>query len=195
MNTLQKFEEKQLKKLTENKKIDNFTPGDTVRVNVRIIEGTNERIQAFEGVCIAKKNRGLQSSFTVRKISHGEGVERVFSLYSPLVESVNVVRVGEVRRAKLYYMRALTGKAARIKEKQEIFGLAGAEAGEIAVAADAPIEEPKEKTEAEIAAQEKQAEESKKKAEAKAEKKAAKDDKKAAKKAKKSEAEADKKDK
>ena len=94
-----------------------FNPGDTVIVNVKVKEGTRERLQAFEGVCIAKKNRGLNSSFTVRKISHGEGVERVFQTYSPLVDEIKVSRRGDVRRAKLYYLRGRTGKAARIKEK------------------------------------------------------------------------------
>lgn len=118
MNTLQKFEKEQLDKLSQ-KKIAVFEAGDTVKVNVRIIEGNNERIQAFEGLCIAKRTRGLNSSFTVRKISHGEGVERIFPLYSPRVESVELVRRGEVRRAKLYYLRGLTGKKARIKEKMD----------------------------------------------------------------------------
>lgn len=120
MNVLQKFEASQLEKLKENKKIDNFSAGDTVRVNVRIVEGNNERIQAFEGVVIGKKNAGVRSCFTVRKISHGEGVERVFPVYSPRVDSVEVVRRGAVRRAKLYYLRGLTGKAARITEKRDI---------------------------------------------------------------------------
>ncbi len=100
-----------------NKSITEFSPGDTVIVNVKVKEGTNERIQAFEGVVIAKRNRGLNSAFTVRKISHGEGVERVFLTYSPLLDSVTLVRRGDVRRAKLYYLRGLTGRAARIKEK------------------------------------------------------------------------------
>lgn len=116
---LQQFEEEQLQKLAENKEIPSFAPGDTVRVNVRIIEGTTERIQAFEGVCIARKNRGIHSTFTVRKISNGEGVERSFPLYSPRLDSIKLIRRGIVRRAKLYYMRALRGKAARIKEKQD----------------------------------------------------------------------------
>lgn len=120
MNTLQKFEKAAQDKLAENKRIDAFSQGDTVRVNVRIIEGTNERIQAFEGVVIGKKNAGLRSAFTVRKISHGEGVERVFPVYSPRVDSVELVRKGTVRRAKLYYLRGLTGKAARIAEKRDI---------------------------------------------------------------------------
>ncbi len=99
------------------KEIPEFSPGDTVVVQVKVKEGTRERLQAFEGVVIAKRNRGLNSSFTVRKISHGEGVERVFQTYSPVVDSVEVKRRGDVRRAKLYYLRGRTGKAARIKEK------------------------------------------------------------------------------
>ena len=120
MNILQTLEKENLEKYSAGKVIDDFAPGDTVRVNVRIVEGNNERIQAFEGVCIARRKRGINSAFTVRKISHGEGVERIFPLYSPRVESVNLVRRGEVRRAKLYYLRGLTGKAARIKEKRDI---------------------------------------------------------------------------
>jgi large subunit ribosomal protein L19 len=120
MNTLQKFEAATQAKLSEGKRIDAFSQGDTVRVNVRIIEGNNERIQAFEGVCIAKKNAGVRSAFTVRKISHGEGVERVFPTFSPRVDSVELVRKGTVRRAKLYYLRGLTGKAARITEKRDV---------------------------------------------------------------------------
>ena len=100
-----------------NKEIPEFAPGDTVVVQVRVKEGSRERLQAFEGVVIARRNRGLNSSFTVRKISHGEGVERVFQTYSPTVESIKVKRRGDVRRAKLYYLRGRTGKAARIKEK------------------------------------------------------------------------------
>ena len=99
------------------KKIPKFSPGDTVVVQVKVKEGDRERLQAFEGVVIAKRNRGLNSSFTVRKVSHGEGVERVFQTYSPVVDSLAVKRRGDVRRAKLYYLRGLTGKAARIKEK------------------------------------------------------------------------------
>lgn len=101
----------------EGKKIPEFNPGDTVIVNVKVKEGNNERVQAFEGVIIAKRNRGLNSAFTVRKISHGEGVERVFLTYSPALASIEVIRRGDVRRSKLYYLRGLTGKAARIKEK------------------------------------------------------------------------------
>jgi large subunit ribosomal protein L19 len=100
-----------------DKQVPEFSPGDTVVVQVKVKEGTRERLQAFEGVVIAKRNRGLNSSFTVRKISHGEGVERVFQTYSPVVDSIKVKRRGDVRRAKLYYLRGRTGKAARIKEK------------------------------------------------------------------------------
>lgn len=116
MNLLQTFEHEQLQKLTENKKIPDFRAGDTIKVMVKVIEGTRERVQAFEGVCIARKNAGINSSFTVRKISYGEGVERVFPLYSPNIEII-LVRKGIVRRAKLYYLRGLTGKKARIAEK------------------------------------------------------------------------------
>lgn len=118
-NLLQKFEEKQIQKIAGDKVFPDFQAGDTIRVNVRISEGKNERIQAFEGLCIARKNKGINSAYTVRKLSHGEGVERVFPLYSPRIESIEVVRRGIVRRAKLYYMRELTGKAARIKEKRD----------------------------------------------------------------------------
>ena len=105
--------------MSKDKEFPEFQAGDTVRVNVRIVEGTTERVQAFEGVCIARTNRGVNSSFVVRKISHGEGVERIFSLYSPRIDSIQLVRRGDVRRAKLYYMRELSGKAARIKEKMD----------------------------------------------------------------------------
>lgn len=120
MNTLQKIENEAMKKLADGKRLDSFAQGDTVRVNVRIIEGANERVQAFEGVVIAMKKAGMRSAFTVRKISHGEGVERVFPLYSPRVDSVELIRRGDVRRAKLYYLRGLTGKAARISEKKDV---------------------------------------------------------------------------
>ena len=117
MNIIEQFEKDQIKSLVKGKKIPQFHPGDTVRVNVKVREGTRERIQGFEGVCIAKKNRGLSSSFTVRKISFGEGVERVFPIFSPTIDSISVVRTGQVRRAKLYYLRDLTGKKARIVER------------------------------------------------------------------------------
>jgi len=119
MNKLQKIEQENLAKLSADKRIDKFDEGDTVIVNVKIVEGTTERVQAFEGLVIARKNAGVRSAFTVRKISHGEGVERVFPLYSPRLDSVVLVRKGNVRRAKLYYLRGLTGKAARITEKLE----------------------------------------------------------------------------
>jgi large subunit ribosomal protein L19 len=112
--------------------VPEFAPGDTLRVNVKVVEGTRERVQAFEGVCIARKNAGLHSSFTVRKISYGEGVERVFPLYSPRLASVEVIRRGDVRRAKLYYLRGRRGKSARIAEKTMSAG--GAEAAEAATA-------------------------------------------------------------
>jgi len=115
-------------------KIPEFAPGDTLRVNVKVIEGTRERVQAFEGVCIARKNAGVNSNFTVRKISYGEGVERVFPLHSPRVASIELVRRGDVRRAKLYYLRGRRGKSARIAEKLGL--VAGAE-GEAATAAEA----------------------------------------------------------
>lgn len=120
MGALQDFEQVQLAKLSAGKNIPEFIAGDTVRVNVRIVENNNaERIQAFEGVCIARKSKGARSSFIVRKISNGEGVERLFPLYSPRIESISVVKRGVVRRAKLYYMRQLTGKKARIKERMD----------------------------------------------------------------------------
>lgn len=123
MNTLQKFEAKQLAQLQENKSIPDFAPGDTVIVNVRIKEGTRERIQAFEGVCIARSNNGINASFTVRKISYGEGVERVFPLWSSRIDSIELVRRGSVRRAKLYYLRDLSGKSARIAERTTGVGI------------------------------------------------------------------------
>jgi large subunit ribosomal protein L19 len=117
MNLLQQFEAEQLARLSAARPTPDFSPGDTVRVMVRVQEGERTRIQAFEGVVIARSNRGLQSNFTVRKISYGEGVERVFPLYSPNVVEIQVVRRGKVRRAKLYYLRGRTGKSARISEK------------------------------------------------------------------------------
>ena len=131
MNIVQQLEAEQLAKLQANKRVDAFKAGDVVRVNVKIVEGDNERIQAFEGVVIARKNAGTNSSFTVRKMSHGEGVERIFPLFSPRLDSVERVRGGTVRRAKLYYLRGRTGRAARIKERIELTG-AGAGAAEAA---------------------------------------------------------------
>ena len=139
MNLIQTLEKEQLEHLSD-KRIDDFDAGDTVKVNVKIIEGSTERIQAFEGVCIGRKNRGLQSSFTIRKVSHGEGVERVFPLYSPRVSNINVVRHGDVRRAKLYYIRELSGKAARIKEKRLDLLKASGEAAPAAKTTEAPAE-------------------------------------------------------
>ncbi|ALG69865.1 50S ribosomal protein L19 [Azospirillum thiophilum] len=117
MNLLQQLEQEHIEKVLGDKKIPVFSSGDTVRVNVKVVEGTRERVQAYEGVVIARKNAGLNSSFTVRKISYGEGVERVFPLYSPRIDSIELVRRGAVRRAKLYYLRDLRGKAARISER------------------------------------------------------------------------------
>ncbi len=123
MNTLEKFEAKQEEALLANAKIPAFDPGDTVKVNVKIKEGTRERIQAYEGVCIARKGTGIQGSFTVRKISFGEGVERTFALLSPRIESVELIRRGSVRRAKLYYLRDRQGKSARISERTTGHGI------------------------------------------------------------------------
>ena len=117
MKNIEDINKEAVKKIIANKKITDFSPGDTIKVGVKISEGKRERIQYFEGVCIAKKNRDLNSSFTVRKISFGEGVERTFALYSPNVDSIKVIRSGKVRRAKLYYLRDKKGKSARIAEK------------------------------------------------------------------------------
>ena len=117
MNIIKQLETEQVAKLTEGKSIPEFSPGDTLKVNVTVVEGTRERLQAYEGVCIARKNDGLNSSFVVRKISYGEGVERIFPLYSPNVASIEVIRRGDVRRAKLYYLRDRRGKSARIAEQ------------------------------------------------------------------------------
>ncbi len=123
MNILEKFEAKQLAKLQETKTVPNFGPGDTVKVNVKIKEGTRERIQAYEGVCISREGGGINESFTVRKISYGEGVERVFPLWSSRVDSVELIRRGSVRRAKLYYLRERRGKSARIAERTTGHGI------------------------------------------------------------------------
>ncbi|RKF19255.1 50S ribosomal protein L19 [Altericroceibacterium spongiae] len=119
MNLIQQLEKEQIEQLSDGKDIPEFRAGDTVRVGVRVVEGTRERVQNFEGVCIARSNRGLGSNFTVRKMSFGEGVERVFPLYSPNLDSITVVRRGIVRRAKLYYLRGRTGKRARIAERRD----------------------------------------------------------------------------
>ena len=119
MNVIDRIEQSEIDRLTAEKQIPDFRPGDTLRVDVKVVEGSRERIQAYEGVCIGRKNAGLNSSFTVRKISYGEGVERIFPLYSPRIEAIKVVRRGDVRRAKLYYLRDRRGKAARIKERRD----------------------------------------------------------------------------
>jgi len=117
MNLMQTLEQEEMKRLLANRPVPGFRPGDTVRVSLKVVEGERERIQAFEGVCIARKNAGINSNFTLRKIFYGEGVERIFPLYSPRITAIEVVRAGKVRRAKLYYLRGLTGKAARIAER------------------------------------------------------------------------------
>ena len=119
MTIIEEFEQEQIAKLTANGTPPWFAPGDTLRVKLKVVEGTRERVQAFEGVCIARRNRGFNSSFTVRKISYGEGVERIFPLYSPSIAGIEVVRRGDVRRAKLYYLRTRRGKSARIAEKTD----------------------------------------------------------------------------
>jgi len=119
MNLIQQLEAEQIEQLTAARAIPEFRPGDTLRVGVKVIEGDRARVQNFEGVCIARANKGIGSSFTVRKISFGEGVERVFPLYSPNIDSIEVVRRGAVRRAKLYYLRGRTGKSARIAERRD----------------------------------------------------------------------------
>jgi large subunit ribosomal protein L19 len=117
MNIIQQYEAEQIARLTTERAVPEFIPGDTVRVSVKVVEGERSRTQAFEGVCIARSNKGLNSNFTVRKISYGEGVERVFPLYSPTIAEIAVVRRGDVRRAKLYYLRGRRGKSARIAER------------------------------------------------------------------------------
>src|SRR3974390_666980 len=131
MNLIQTLEKEQIEKLSAGKEIPDFGPGDTVLVNVKVVEGDKTRVQAYEGVCIGRAGGGLNENFTVRKISYGEGVERVFPLYSPMIESIKVVRRGKVRRAKLYYLRGLRGKKARISEAQ---GASGPESAEAAAA-------------------------------------------------------------
>jgi large subunit ribosomal protein L19 len=119
MNIVEQLNSENVEKLTAEREVPEFAPGDTVRIHVKVVEGTRERVQVFEGVCIARKNRGLNSSFTVRKISHGEGVERVFPLHSPRIAEIEVMKRGVVRRAKLYYLRGRRGKSARIREKRD----------------------------------------------------------------------------
>ena len=122
MNIIEQLEKEQAAALSKKRKIPEFGPGDTVRVNVKVVEGERTRVQAYEGVCIGRAGGGINENFTVRKISYGEGVERVFPIHSPLIDSIEVVRRGRVRRAKLYYLRGLRGKAARITERQEVRG-------------------------------------------------------------------------
>ena len=125
MNIMEQLEKEQIAKLSAERAVPEFAPGDTLRVNIKVIEGNRERVQAYEGVCIARKNAGMSSSFTVRKISFGEGVERLFPLFSPRIASIEVVRRGDVRRAKLYYLRGRRGKKARITEKGGMGGESG----------------------------------------------------------------------
>jgi large subunit ribosomal protein L19 len=125
MNLIQELEQEQVKKLSAGKDIPDFAPGDTVVVNVKVIEGERTRVQAYEGVCIARSGHGLNENFTVRKISYGEGVERVFPLHSPMIDSIKLVRRGKVRRAKLYYLRGRRGKSARITERSQRGGKDG----------------------------------------------------------------------
>ena len=125
MNLIQQLEKEQYDRLAAGKEIPDFAPGDTVVVNVKVVEGDRTRVQAYEGVCIGRSGRGINESFTVRKISYGEGVERVFPVLSPMIDSIKVVRRGKVRRAKLYYLRNLRGKSARIVEKQDCSAAAG----------------------------------------------------------------------
>ena len=135
-NLLETFEKKQIERLTGKKRIPTFRPGDTLKVTIRITEGDKSRLQAFEGMCIARKNNSVNSNFTVRKLSHGEGVERVFPLFSPIIEKIEVMRKGDVRRAKLYYLRDLTGKRARIADRDR-----GDEADQYSIIEEAPVEE------------------------------------------------------
>ncbi len=152
MNIVEQVSKKEMERLAAKRGVPPFTPGDTVRVAVRVVEGTRERVQSFEGVCIARKNAGLNSSFTVRKISYGEGVERVFPLYSPNIVEIEVKRQGAVRRAKLYYLRGRRGKSARIAETTGVRAqrgafVPGADQPNVAVAseiAETPVETPTE---------------------------------------------------
>ena len=143
MNIIEQIEQEQIAKLTGGEAVPEFGAGDTLRIHVKVVEGTRERVQIFEGVCIARKNSELNSSFTVRKISYGEGAERVFPLYSPRIERIEVVRRGVVKRAKLYYLRGLRGKRARIAEKVErrMGAATMAKKDEVAVASDEAVEQ------------------------------------------------------
>ena len=136
MNIIQQFEAEQIAKLTATRPVPEFQPGDTLKVMVKVVEGERSRVQAYEGVCIARSNKGLNSNFTVRKISYGEGVERVFPLYAPTIAEIQVVRRGDVRRAKLYYLRGRSGKSARIAERarEVVVPVTGTEAPAAAIA-------------------------------------------------------------
>ncbi|MDP6788414.1 MAG: 50S ribosomal protein L19 [Rhodospirillales bacterium] len=151
MNVIEELEKEQMEALTEKRSVPSFRPGDSLRVNVNVVEGSRARVQAFEGVCIARKNAGLNSSFTVRKMSAGEGVERVFPLYSTAIAGIEVVRRGDVRRAKLYYLRGRSGKSARIAEKSDEARMRPAEAP---VTPDTPPTEAAEAAEAAAPAEE-----------------------------------------
>jgi len=140
MNRMQTIDREEVKKLAAARAVPEFAPGDTVKVSIKVVEGERERIQAFEGVCIARKSAGVNSSFTLRKISYGEGVERIFPLYSPRITAIEVVRHGAVRRAKLYYLRGLTGKKARIQERARDFGLVAEGEAPAATAGEAAAE-------------------------------------------------------
>jgi large subunit ribosomal protein L19 len=140
MNIIQAYEAEQITRLTETRKVPVFAPGDTLRVAVKVVEGERSRVQNFEGVCIARSNKGLNSNFTVRKISYGEGVERVFPLYAPTIAEIAVVRRGDVRRAKLYYLRGRSGKSARIAEKARVIVPATAPEPESAAPQEASAE-------------------------------------------------------
>jgi large subunit ribosomal protein L19 len=136
MNPMETIDREAVSKLTATRAVPDFGPGDTIKVSVKVVEGERERIQAFEGVCIGRKSAGTNSSFTLRKVSYGEGVERIFPLYSPRITAIEVVRRGAVRRAKLYYLRGLTGKKARIQERAREFGLVTEPQSETVPAAD-----------------------------------------------------------
>ena len=163
MNIIETLEQEEISKLTAEREVPEFGAGDTLRVHVKVVEGTRERVQVFEGVCIARKNSGLNSAFTVRKISYGEGVERVFPLYSPRIEQIEVMRRGAVRRAKLYYLRELRGKKARIAEKVErrVGADQVAKKEQVAVASDEVIQEVAPETVTEATAAEATTEEAK----------------------------------
>ena len=163
MNIIETLEQEEISKLTAEREVPEFGAGDTLRVHVKVVEGTRERVQVFEGVCIARKNSGLNSAFTVRKISYGEGVERVFPLYSPRIEKIEVIRRGAVRRAKLYYLRELRGKKARIAEKVErrVGPDQVSKNEEVAVASDETIQEKASEIAAETNAPEEETKETK----------------------------------